>query len=65
MPAFGQDGIKNLNQSKEKDVWEIVNTEGKVLMICDCESQAISHKQSLFQKYGKEVTIRQGKLKCL
>ena len=65
MPAFGKDGIKNLNQSVEKDVWEIVNPEGKVLMVCDTQAQAASHQQSLSQKCGKELTIRQGKLKCL
>ena len=65
MPAFGKDGLKNLNQSKEMPVWEIVNSEGKVLMICNDERQANDHKQSLSQKCGKELTVRQGKLKCL
>lgn len=65
MPAFGKDGLKNLNQSVEKDVWEIVNSEGKVLMVCDTKEQADSHQLTLSRMSNKELTVRQGKLKCL
>ena len=65
MPAFGKDGIHNLNQSVEKPAWEVVTTEGKVLMICDKEEQANSHRLTLSQRMNKELFVRKKELKCL
>lgn len=65
MPAFGKDGIVNLNQSSEKEVWNITDSEGKVIMSCNDMKTAMIHKESLSQKMNKELTVKQGKLRCL
>ena len=65
MPAFGKDGIHNLNQSAAKEAWEIVTEDGKVLMICDKEEQANTHRLTLSQRMNKELTVRRKELKCL
>lgn len=65
MPAFGKDGIHNLNQSVNKEVWKIKDSDGKVLMVCDNEGQAASHRASLSQKLGKECQISKEILQCL
>ena len=65
MPAFGKDGIKNLSQNNEKDVWKIVDENGKTLVSCDNQIQAEYHRQSLSQKMNKELKVEKGKLKCL
>ena len=65
MPAFGNDGIHNLNQSVNKEVWKIKDPDGKVLMVCDNEGQASSHRTSLSQKLGKECQIVKESLQCL
>ena len=65
MPAFGKDGIKNLNPSNNKTVWEIVNSSGKVYAVCDNESSANSQRQSLSQSVNEELKINMRTLQCL
>lgn len=65
MPAFGKDGVQNLNQSAKKEVWKIKDPEGKVLMVCDNELQANAHRQSLSQKLGKECLMAKETMQCL
>ena len=65
MPAFGQNGIVNINQSAERQVWRIKDPEGKVLMVCENEAQAEMHRQSLSQKLNKECSVERGKMACL
>ena len=64
MPAFGKDGIKDLNQSQDKTIWEVVDSNGNVLMMCDNEPQANSLKE-IMSKTNQGVTIRTRGLKCL
>lgn len=64
MPAFGKDGIKNLNPVTSKVIWEIVASDGKVVATCD-ENSVESQKQALSQKLNQELTARQRTLKCL
>ena len=64
MPAFGKDGIKDLNQLQDKSVWEVVDSKGNVLMMCDNEIQANSLKK-IMSEANQDVTVRMRGLKCL
>ena len=58
MPAFGKDGIVNLNQPQEKPVWEVIDSSGKVLAVCDSQNNAESQKVLLTQQTNQELTVR-------
>ena len=65
MPAFGNNGIVNINSSTEKTVWNVVDSEGKVIMICNNENQAKAHCLTLSQKMNKKLSVSQGKMRCV
>lgn len=57
MPAFGKDGIVNINQSRPRETYQLVKPDGTVIMSCDNEAQLESHKQNLSQKLNCELTL--------
>ena len=57
MPAFGKDGIVNINQSRPRETYQLVKSDGTVVMSCDNEAQLESHKQNLSQKLNCELTL--------
>lgn len=57
MPAFGKDGIVNINQSKPRETWQLVKPDGTVVMSCDNELQLESHKANLSQKLNCELQL--------
>lgn len=57
MPAFGKDGIVNLNKPQVKETYQLVKPDGTVIMSCDNEIQLESHKQNLSQKLNCELKI--------
>lgn len=57
MPAFGKDGIVNINQSRPRETYQLVKPDGTVVMSCDNEVQLESHKQNLSQKLSCELTL--------
>ena len=57
MPAFGKDGIVNINQSTPKETWQLVKPDGTVVMSCDNQLQLESHKQNLSQKLNCELRL--------
>jgi hypothetical protein len=65
MPAFGKNGLVNLNQSAGKEVWKVKDPDGKTLMVCDNQAQAEIHKISLSQKMNKQCVVERGEAKCL
>lgn len=65
MPAFGKNGIVNVESSAAKDIWTLKTSDGKILMSCDNEQQAMEHKVSLSQKMNKEITVEKKSLRCI
>ena len=57
MPAFGKDGIVNINQSRPRETYQLIKPDGTVVMSCDNETQLESHKQNLSQKLNCELTL--------
>jgi len=57
MPAFGPNGIVNINQSKTRETWQLVKPDGTVVMSCDNEMQLESHKANLSQKLNCELKM--------
>ena len=57
MPAFGKNGIVNINQSEMRETWQLVKPDGTVVMSCDNELQLESHKQNLSQKLNCELKL--------
>lgn len=57
MPAFGKDGIVNINQSTPKKTYQLVKPDGTVVMSCDFKEQLEGHKQNLSQKLNCELQL--------
>lgn len=57
MPAFGKNGIVNINQSTPRETWQLVKPDGTVVMSCDNELQLESHKANLSQKLNCELKM--------
>ena len=57
MPAFGKDGIVNLNQNKARETYQLVKPDGTVVMSCNDETQLEMHKQNLSQKLNCELKL--------
>ena len=57
MPAYGKDGIVNINQPKSRETWQLVKPDGTVVMSCDNQLQLESHKANLSQKLNCELQL--------
>jgi len=65
MPAFGKNGIVNLNGKSAKETYQLVKPDGTVVMSCDNQVQLESHKQNLSQKLNCELQIKKVTLQCI
>lgn len=65
MPAFGKNGVNDLRKNSERKVWNIVDPDGKVLMVCNNKEQAASHRKSLSQMMNKELSVQSSTMRCL
>lgn len=65
MPAFGKDGIVNLNETKETETWQLIKPDGTVVMSCTNKVQLESHQKNLSQKLGVELKLEKKTLRCL
>lgn len=65
MPAFGKDGIVNLNETKSRKTYQLVKPDGTVVMSCDCKEQLESHKQNLSQKLNCELNLVEKNLQLI
>jgi len=65
MPAFGKDGIVNLNETKNRITYQLVKPDGSVVMSCDCKEQLESHKENLSQKLNCELNLVEKKLQLI
>lgn len=57
MPAFGKDGMVNLNQNKSRETYQLVKPDGTVVMSCNDETQLEMHRQNLSQKLNCELKL--------
>jgi len=64
MPAFGKNGIVNLNSSSVKETWEVKDSNGKSLGVFQSEAQANTQKEIL-SKNGTDVSVIKKELHCL
>ena len=65
MPAFGKNGIVDVDGSKMMEVWNIVDSSGKIIMVCNDPNQANVHCLNLSQKSNRELKVEKGTMKCL
>ncbi len=65
MPAFGKDGIVNINQSTPKKTYQLVKPDGTVVMSCDNKDQLEMHKPNLSQKLNCELNLVEKKLQLI
>jgi hypothetical protein len=65
MPAFGKDGIVNINQSTPKKTYQLVKPDGTVVMSCDNKDQLEMHKTNLSQKFNCELNLVEKKLQLI
>ena len=64
MPAFGKDGIVNINQSQPKTIWQLVKPDGTVVK-SGTQAEIESSKQSLSQQLNCELTVRTSTMRCI
>lgn len=62
MPAFGANGIVNLNKGQPRETWQLVKDDGTVVMSCDNKAQLEMHKQNLSQKLNCNLTLTKKEL---
>lgn len=65
MPAFGKDGMVNLNETKTRKTYQLVKPDGSVVMSCDCKEQLESHKENLSQKLNCELNLVEKNLQLI
>ena len=64
MPAFGKNGIVNINQNEPQTVWQLVKPDGTVVM-SGLQKDVESAKESLSQQLDCQLTMRTSTMKCI
>ena len=64
MPAFGKNGIVNINQNEPKTVWQLVKPDGTVVK-SGLQQEIESAKESLSQQLNCELTIKTSTMRCI
>ena len=64
MPAFGKNGIVNINQNEPQTVWQLVKPDGTVVM-SGLQKDVESAKESLSQQLNCQLTMRTSTMKCI
>ncbi len=65
MPAFGKNGIVNLNPSTEKIIWNLIDDKGNKIESCASQEQAEARKKVLSQQLNSTINIQEGRMVCL
>lgn len=65
MPAFGKNGIVNLNPASEKKIWNLFDEKGNKIESCTSQEQAEARKIALSQQLNSTISIQEGKMVCL
>lgn len=64
MPAFGKNGIVNLNQSKTQTMWTARKPDGKVVLTSSVEITE-EQRQNLAKAHNAEITIVKSEVQCI
>ena len=64
MPAFGKNGIVNINQNEPQTIWQLVKPDGSVVM-SGLQKDVESAKESLSQQLNCQLTMRTSTMKCI
>ncbi len=64
MPAFGKNGIVNINSNGSQTTWQLVKADGTVVK-SGTQQEVQSLKESLSKQLNCELTIKTSSLKCL
>ena len=64
MPAFGKNGIVNINQNEPQTVWQLVKPDGTVVM-SGLQKDVESAKESLSQQLNCQLTVRTSTMRCI
>ncbi|MBR4396938.1 MAG: hypothetical protein IKS93_03695 [Methanobrevibacter sp.] len=63
MPAFGKDGIVNINQKETQTVWQLVKPDGTVVK-SGLQKDMESEKETLSKQLNCELTLKSS-MRCL
>lgn len=64
MPAFGKNGIVNINQSKKETVWTARKPDGTVILSSVTEITE-EQRQNLSKAHNAEISIVKSEVQCL
>ena len=64
MPAFGKNGIVNLNQSKTQPVWTARTPDGRIVLTSSVEITE-EQRQNLAKAHNAEITIVKSEVQCI
>ena len=64
MPAFGKNGIVNLNQSKTQPVWTARKPDGQIVLTSLVEITE-EQKQNLAKAHDTEITVVKSEVQCI
>lgn len=65
MPAFGKNGIVNLNQNSPKEIFNVIKEDGSVVGTSDDRNNAELLKSSLEKQMNCNLTIQEKTLTCI
>ena len=65
MPAFGKNGIVNLNPTSSKTIWNLFDEKGNKIESCLTKEQAEARKTVLSQQLNSTINIQEGRMVCL
>lgn len=64
MPAFGKNGIVNINQNESQTIWQLVKPDGTVVM-SGLQKDVESAKESMSKQLNCQLTMRTSTMKCI
>lgn len=64
MPAFGKNGIVNINPAEPKITWQLVKPDGTVVM-SGLQHEVESAKDSMSKQLNCELTIKTSTMRCI
>ena len=64
MPAFGKNGIVNINNNEPKTIWQLCKPDGTVVK-SGLQQEIESAKESLSQELGCTLTIKTSTMRCI
>lgn len=64
MPAFGKNGIVNINQNEPQTVWQLVKPDGTVVM-SGLQKDVESAKESMSKQLNCQLTVRTSTMRCI